>query len=70
MKLKLASYECLRCSCKWEQKQGPSVGWNREGLAIHPNSPPSKCPMCGNLYIKWINYKDFDIYKKKVLDKH
>ena len=52
MKLKLASYKCLRCTCKYEANPGPTT-----------------CPMCGNLYINWINYKDFDIYKKKVLDK-
>ena len=53
MKPKLASYECLRCGCKYETNPGPTT-----------------CPMCGNLYIKWINYEDFDISRKKVLDKH
>ncbi len=32
------------------------------------NPGQTTCPMCGNIYIKWVNYKDFGIYKKR-LDK-
>ncbi len=67
MKAKPASYKCLRCDCNWEQMLGPSTGWTKEGLAIYEDSPPNGCPVCGHLYIKWINYKDFDIYRKKDL---
>ncbi len=66
---KLTHYKCPVCNCNWEQKQGGSVGWDKEGRAIQPNPPPRGCPMCGSLYIKWENYEDFDITLKKRLDK-
>lgn len=50
---KIAHYKCPVCDCNWEQKQG----------SVDP--PPRGCPMCGSLYIKWLNYEDFDITLKR-----
>lgn len=44
-----ANYECLKCDLEWIE--------NTKGGSIKSSHGPTECPQCGNLYVKWINYK-------------
>lgn len=47
MKIIPAEYECVKCNHKWTDKPGP----------ITFNGTETKCPSCGSLYMKWLNYE-------------
>lgn len=61
--VKIALYECMKCLFRWPQKQSSSEGYYKDAegynLAYQPNPPPSKCPSCSHLYLKWLNYEEF-----------
>ena len=38
----LAKNLCLKCKYEWEDRPGPHT----------------KCPVCGHLYVKWLNYEE------------
>jgi rubrerythrin len=54
--MSVAAYQCLLCGLEWQQPLGPSVGWDSDGHFIQPDAPPTSCPGCGHLYMKWLNY--------------
>ena len=57
MTCNIAQYHCLACEHEWEQRFGPSEGWDDEGKFVQPHQHSAKCPACGSLYFKWTNYQ-------------
>ncbi len=48
--MKASEFECVECGFRYEQNpHKTSLGWVRA----------TQCPVCGSLYVKWLNYKEF-----------
>ncbi len=49
----LADFRCMTCNHEWSGLQGPS----KRPPYSHKTNPDTICPVCGSLYMTWLNYE-------------
>ena len=56
MSVKTARYRCLGCQHEFDRPPKPCHDFRGTYMGF---TYATECPMCGHLYLKWLNFEEF-----------